>query len=182
MGISITRPSGGGGSFGSITGDPGDNAQNPNFTASTGTPGSNVELSGSYPNLNLQIPRGNPGADAENPVFTVSTGAPGSDVSLSGSYPNLNLEIPRGNPGDDGVDGSDGKTVRNGSGAPSLGLGVDGDFYIDTTAKTIYGPKTSGSWGSPTSIIGPPGDQGDQGDPGQDAPLFLSYAISSLRI
>ena len=34
---------------------------------------------------------------------------------------------------------------------------MDGDFYIDTTAWDIYGPKTSGAWGSGTSIIGPSG-------------------------
>lgn len=50
--------------------------------------------------------------------------------------------------------GADGKTVRNGAGAPSSGLGVDGDFYIDTDTTEIYGPKASGVWGSPTSLIG----------------------------
>jgi len=91
-----------------IKGDPGLNATDPDFTASTGLPGTNVILSGVYPDLNLQIPRGDkgddgdPGTNATNPNFTVSTGVPGSNVSLSGAYPNLNLEIPRGNPGDDG--------------------------------------------------------------------------------
>ena len=46
-----------------------------------------------------------------------------------------------------GAAGADGKTVRNGSGVPSGGLGVDGDFYIDATAHSIYGPKASGAWG-----------------------------------
>lgn len=59
-----------------------------------------------------------------------------------------------GDTGPQGPAGLDGKTVLNGSGAPSSGLGVDGDFYIDTTAIAIYGPKTSGAWGSPTSLIG----------------------------
>jgi hypothetical protein len=54
----------------------------------------------------------------------------------------------------------DGKTVLNGSGAPSAGIGTDGDFYIDTTNDDIYGPKTAGAWGSPTSLIGPPGSIG----------------------
>ena len=59
--------------------------------------------------------------------------------------------------------GADGKTVRNGAGAPSSGLGVDGDFYIDTAANTIYGPKTGGAWGSPTSLVGPTGANGADG-------------------
>lgn len=60
-----------------------------------------------------------------------------------------------GSTGSTGSAGADGKTVRNGSGAPSSGLGVDGDFYIDTTAHAVYGPKTSGAWGSATSLVGP---------------------------
>jgi hypothetical protein len=68
--------------------------------------------------------------------------------------------------GADGADGIDGKTVRNGTGAPSSGLGVDGDFYIDTAADAIYGPKTAGAWGSPTSLIGPEGPEGDAGPAG----------------
>lgn len=62
-----------------------------------------------------------------------------------------------------GPTGLDGKTIRSGSGAPASGLGVDGDFYIDTTAESIYGPKTSGAWGSATSLVGPQGIQGIQG-------------------
>lgn len=57
--------------------------------------------------------------------------------------------------------------MRNGTGAPSAGLGVDGDFYIDTEADVIYGPKTSGAWGSPTSLIGPQGPQGETGPQGE---------------
>lgn len=53
-----------------------------------------------------------------------------------------------------GTNGIDGNTVLNGIGAPSIGLGVDGDFYIDTATENIYGPKTAGVWGSPTSLIG----------------------------
>lgn len=65
-----------------------------------------------------------------------------------------------------GTPGADGKTILNGTGAPAGGLGVDGDFYIDTTADAIYGPKTGGSWGSPTSLIGPTGATGDTGPQG----------------
>jgi hypothetical protein len=56
-----------------------------------------------------------------------------------------------------GATGADGRTILNGSGAPSGGTGANGDFYLDTTADAIYGPKTAGSWGSPTSLIGPTG-------------------------
>ena len=62
--------------------------------------------------------------------------------------------------GSTGPAGADGKTVLNGSGAPSSGLGTNGDFYIDTTADAIYGPKTAGAWGSATSLVGPTGAAG----------------------
>lgn len=66
-------------------------------------------------------------------------------------------EGPQGDPGADGAAGADGRTLLSGSGAPGSGLGTDGDFYIDTAAWYIYGPKTSGAWGSATSLIGPSG-------------------------
>lgn len=75
-----------------------------------------------------------------------------------------------GNPvpstGGGGGGGADGKNVRNGTGAPGAGLGVDGDFYIDTAASAIYGPKTAGAWGGATSLVGPQGSAGAQGAQG----------------
>lgn len=59
----------------------------------------------------------------------------------------------KGDPGADGADGingangANGKSVLSGTTAPSGGTGVDGDFYIDTEAMLLFGPKTSGSWG-----------------------------------
>ena len=54
----------------------------------------------------------------------------------------------------EGDGGTDGKTILNGTGAPGSGVGVVGDFYVDTSADTIYGPKdSSGSpWGSGVSF------------------------------
>ena len=68
-----------------------------------------------------------------------------------------------GGGGGTGADGLDGNGIISGTGAPASGLGSDGDYYIDNAADEIYGPKTAGSWGSSTSIIGPPGPQGVQG-------------------
>jgi hypothetical protein len=65
--------------------------------------------------------------------------------------------------GANGTNGTNGLTILNGAGAPGAGLGVNGDFYIDTTAKTIYGPKAGGAWGGATSIIGPAGADGAAG-------------------
>ena len=61
---------------------------------------------------------------------------------------------PTGAAGAAGPAGTAGKTVLNGSGVPSSALGTDGDFYIDTTATAIYGPRASGLWGSATPLIG----------------------------
>ncbi len=63
----------------------------------------------------------------------------------------------KGDKGEKGDDGADGKTILNGAGAPAISLGVDGDFYIDTTADAIYGPKISGAWGTATLLNGEDG-------------------------
>jgi hypothetical protein len=73
---------------------------------------------------------------------------------------------PAGAKGDTGDNGADGKTILNGSGTPSVETGVNGDFYIDTANNLIFGPKTSGIWGSGTSIVGPTGSQGSTGAQG----------------
>lgn len=57
---------------------------------------------------------------------------------------------------------TDGRTVLSGSGAPSAGLGHDGDIYIDLAAYDFYGPK-AGGWASGVSLIGPAGPAGADG-------------------
>lgn len=54
----------------------------------------------------------------------------------------------------------EGGVLLSGAGAPAAGLGFNGDHYFDNTAKSLYGPKTTGAWGSPTSLLGPPGPTG----------------------
>lgn len=68
--------------------------------------------------------------------------------------------------GSAGANGADGLTIRSGSGTPSSGLGVNGDFYINTATWDIYGPKSAGAWGSPTSLVGPTGATGSTGATG----------------
>ena len=93
-----------------------------------------------------------------------------------------NIRGPQGATGDtgaagmDGDDGVDGNSVRSGSGAPNGTVsGNVGDFYIDTDADTIYGPKTDAGdmvWPTTgTSLIGsqgPTGQTGATGDRGND--------------
>lgn len=72
--------------------------------------------------------------------------------------------------GSTGAAGADGKTWHNGSGAPSDVTGVNGDFYLDTTADAYYGPKAAGTWSGtgPTSLIGPAGATGAAGADGSE--------------
>ena len=69
----------------------------------------------------------------------------------------------QGATGATGVAGADGKTVRNGTSDPVSGTGVDGDFYINTAANTLFGPKANGAWPSGVSLVGPTGATGPQG-------------------
>jgi hypothetical protein len=57
-------------------------------------------------------------------------------------------------------------SVLNGSGVPSNEVGSDGSFYINTVNYDIYGPKVSGIWGSPISLVGPTGTTGAAGTNG----------------
>jgi hypothetical protein len=59
-----------------------------------------------------------------------------------------------------GAAGLAGNTLLNGEGAPADDLGKNGDFYLDITAKVLYGPKSASGWGSPVSIQGPQGEHG----------------------
>src|SRR5262249_27183072 len=64
---------------------------------------------------------------------------------------------PAGSNGAPGAPGADGKSVLNGSGAPSNSLGNNGDFYLDTASanQNLYGPKAGGVWpGSPVALKG----------------------------
>src|SRR5690606_7987996 len=82
----------------------------------------------------------------------------GANVTITENEDDIEIAASGG-----GGEGGSASTILNGEGAPSSGLGEDGDFYIDTSAWDIYGPKTSGSWGSPTPLIGPEGEPGEPG-------------------
>jgi hypothetical protein len=91
-----------------------------------------------------------------------------------------------GGGGGSGTPGADGNTVLYGAGAPTSGVGVNGNFYIDTTAHAIYGPKTGGSWGSSTSMVGLDGDQVIYGNgapsnaTGQDGDTYIDNTGHAL--
>lgn len=53
-----------------------------------------------------------------------------------------------------GADGTDGTMVRYGSIDPTAIVGNEGDFYINNTTNTLFGPKTGAVWGSGVSLVG----------------------------
>jgi hypothetical protein len=81
-------------------------------------------------------------------------------------------------------------TILHGSGSPLTANGTDGDFYIDTTNKLIYGPKIGGSWpNSGVSMTGTPGSNGNTilsgfGAPsnsnGNDGDFYLNLTSEAL--
>jgi hypothetical protein len=78
---------------------------------------------------------------------------------------------PQGPAGPAGPAGVNGNTVLNGTGAPASSLGNAGDFYLDTAASVLYGPKTAAGWpASGTSLAGPSGATGPQGPAGPAGP------------
>lgn len=64
-------------------------------------------------------------------------------------------------------------TLLNGKGAPKAKLGGPGDYYVDTVAELLYGPKVKVAkkskvtgWGNPVNLRGLPGATGPSGPAG----------------
>ena len=60
----------------------------------------------------------------------------------------------KGDNGAAGVAGTNGTSLLNGNGPPSAETGSEGDFYLDTSAQMLYGPKTAGAWGAGVLLKG----------------------------
>ena len=56
--------------------------------------------------------------------------------------------------GEKGEKGNDGTQIIPGIGAPTPNLGNNGDWYIDTKNKKLYGPKTQNGWGNEAILLG----------------------------
>jgi hypothetical protein len=69
-----------------------------------------------------------------------------------------------------GAQGPRGKTILNGTGAPSNNLGLEGDFYYDKDSTRFYGPKLSDStWVGADNYLLSGGNGGNQ---------TLAYTVS----
>lgn len=64
-----------------------------------------------------------------------------------------------GTNGTNGADGAPGSVWRDGSGVPSNGLGINGDYYLDTATGDVY-EKIAGAYALQGNIKGAPGDSG----------------------
>ena len=86
--------------------------------------------------------KGNPGekGDKGNPGEKGDKGNPGE----KGDKGNPGEKGDKGNPGANGKDGS---VIHSGTTEPTANIGKIGDWYIDTNAKILYGPKTAAGWG-----------------------------------
>jgi hypothetical protein len=74
----------------------------------------------------------------------------GSSTQIKGNYsiePSSLIE--------ESVTTNDGKTVFSGSLNPDANLGSNGDYFINTTNNTIFGPKTKGTWPRGVNFVGP---------------------------
>lgn len=138
------------------------------------------ELLFPVPEENAYIGWNNDGTALENKAipttFFSGSGVPDNDLGSNGDF-YLDLSVTRlygpkalsdwgsgvsligatGSTGATGATGPAGTSILNGSGAPSNGLGNDGDFYINTANYNIHGPKASGAWPSGVSLVGPAG-------------------------
>ena len=89
--------------------------------------------------------------DETTSTFTVTNGTNGTDGQdgSDGLTPSIDPDTKHWMIGETDTnvkaEGTDGKTILNGTGAPSNNLGTDGDFYLDTNALNLY-LKVSGAW------------------------------------
>ena len=119
---------------------------------------------------NIAGPAGTQGA--QGPIGLTGATGPQGLVGPTGATGPTGLTGPQGPAGPtgatgpQGIAGTNGNTVLNGILAPSNTQGVDGDFYINTAANLIYGPKANGIWPSGISLVGPQGAQGPVGATG----------------
>jgi hypothetical protein len=138
----------------------------PGATGPAGSPGQGLLIKGSYANLTaLQTayPTGTIG-DA----YTV-----GNDLYIwsSSNWQNVGPVIgptgptgpsggPTGPTGAQGIPGTAGAGILFGASDPTSSTGIDGQFYINTTTNTFFGPRASGSWPTGVLIVGPTGPTG----------------------
>lgn len=87
-------------------------------------------------------------------ILLAGCGGGGGDSAPANAAPSASVAGPAG---------ANGKTILSGTNAPTADAGTDGDFYLNATTSTLYGPKAGGAWPAGVSLVGP---QGVAGAPG----------------
>ena len=127
-------------------------------------PKGEVGLTGATGPQGIQGVKGDIGlTGAQGPIGLKGATGPQGIQGLKGDVGATGLQGIQGVAGTNGINGLDGKTVLNGTVAPLSTTGNNGDFYINTSIKMLYGPKTAGIWPSGVSLVGPTGSTGPQG-------------------
>ena len=107
-------------------------------------------------------PKGDTGATG-NTGATGATGAAGATGAIGAQGPQGVTGV-TGVTGATGAVGSDGRSLLSGASDPVVGVGANGDFYLNTSTNTLWGPKAAGAW--PTTGVSAVGTQGLKGDAG----------------
>lgn len=68
-------------------------------------------------------------------------------------------------------------TLLYGAANPTNATGSNGDFYINSSTWTIFGPKAGGVWPSGVDMIGATGPAGPQGVAGPQGPMGGTYNV-----
>ncbi len=137
-------------------------ANGPYFVKTETDPGGGTNYSISGTNQLLSVPYALYAATAGN-----NTPGPQGPIGATGA---TGPQGPSGANGANGNNGINGTAVLNGTTNPTSGIGADGDFYINTTSNTLFGPKSSGTWPAGISLIGATGPQGAIGLTGATGP------------
>ncbi len=81
---------------------------------------------------------------------------------------------PKGDKGEQGITGKDGSTFLSGTTNPTASIGKEGDFFINLSARTLFGPKKGSDWGPAKVLSGEPGKDGAQGPAGENGNTILN--------
>ena len=76
----------------------------------------------------------------------------------------------------------EGGVLLSGTTAPAAGLGYNGDFYLNSATWQVYGPKTTGGWGAPTSIHGAVGPRIINTYSGTAVTAVIGDALAYVRL
>ena len=130
----------------------------------SGTWPAGVSMVGPIGPQGVQGPVGATGSTGpQGPIGLTGATGPQGIQGITGPQGPIGLTGPQGPAG---ANGSNGTAVLNGTTPPTMAIGVNGDFYINSSTNILYGPKAGGAWPTGISLVGPNGATGQQGPTG----------------